>query len=67
MTKPITRTSEGLRDVFNEIEELQQRNGDPRRALAVSNVARQIINTVRVELEYARAQDAWHSGIREKQ
>ena len=49
------RTSEGLRDVlFKEIEQLQGPNGDPRRALAVANVARQIVNTVRVELDYAK-------------
>jgi len=49
------RTSEGLRDVlFEEIEQLQGPNGDPRRALAVANVARQIVNTVRVELDYAK-------------
>ena len=49
------RTSEGLRDIlFAEIEQLQGPNGDPRRALAVANVARQIVNTVRVELDYAK-------------
>ncbi len=49
------RTSEGLRDIlFAEIEQLQGPKGDPRRALAVANVARQIVNTVRVELDYAR-------------
>ena len=49
------RTSQGLRDIlFNEIEELQNGTGDPRRAVAVSNLARQIIGTVRVELDFAR-------------
>jgi hypothetical protein len=49
------RTSQGLRDaLFNEIEGLQNGNVDPRRALAVANVARQIVNTVRVELDYAK-------------
>lgn len=49
------RTSKGLRDIlFDEIEQLRGPNGDPRRALAVSNVARQIVNTVRVELDYAK-------------
>ncbi len=49
------RTSEGLRDIlFDEIEQLRGPNGDPRRALAVANVARQIVNTVRVELDFAK-------------
>jgi hypothetical protein len=49
------RTSAGLRDIlFDEIEQLRGPNGDPRRALAVANVARQIVNTVRVELDYAK-------------
>ena len=47
------RTSQALRDVlFNEIEELQSGKGDPQKALAVANLARQIVNTVKVELEF---------------
>lgn len=49
------RTSEGLRDIlFDEIDNLRGPDGDPRRALAVANVARQIVNTVRVELDFAK-------------
>ena len=50
-----SRTSQGLRDIlFNEIEALQSGSGDPRRALAVSQLAGQIVNTVRVELDLMR-------------
>lgn len=53
--KKIDRTSGGLRDLlFDEIEELRSGNGDPRKALAVAGVARQIMNTVRVEMDFVR-------------
>lgn len=55
MAKKIARTSKGLRDVlFEEIDSLRSGDGDPSRALAVANLAKQIINTVKVELDYHR-------------
>ncbi len=52
---PSVRTGEGLRDVlFDEIDSLRSGRGDRRRALAVANLAQQIINTVKVELDYER-------------
>jgi hypothetical protein len=49
------RTAQGLRDaLFAELEGLQRGDVDPPRALAVANVARQIMNSVRIELDYAR-------------
>ncbi len=48
------RTSQALRNIlFNEIEALQAGTGDPQKAMAVANLARQIVNTVKVELEFA--------------
>lgn len=59
MAKRTDRSATGLRDIlFNEIQELQSGNGDPRRASAVANLARQIVNTVKVELEALRQIDA---------
>jgi len=55
MAKKMTRTSKGLRDVlFDEIESLRSGDGDASRALAVANLAKQIINTVKIELDYHR-------------
>ena len=55
MAKKMARTSKGLRDVlFDEIESLRSGDGDPSRALAVANLAKQVINTVKVELDYHR-------------
>lgn len=55
MAKKMTRTSKGLRDVlFEEIDSLRSGDGDPSRALAVANLAKQIINTVKIELDYNR-------------
>lgn len=55
MAKNMKRTSKGLRDVlFDEIESLRSGDGDPSRALAVANLAKQIINTVKIELDYHR-------------
>lgn len=54
-----TRTSEGLRDVlFDEIEELRSGKGDPTKSLAVAHLARQIVNTAKVEIEFQRHLDA---------
>ncbi len=55
MAKKMKRNSQALRDVlFEEIEELRSGNGDPQRALAVSNLAKQIINVAKVELDFHR-------------
>lgn len=52
MTK---RTTQGLRDIlFDEIEELQSGKGDPAKAQAVAHLAKQIINTARVEMDFIR-------------
>lgn len=52
MTK-IKRTTKGLRDVlFDEIEELRNGDGDPTRAMAVANLAKQIISVANVELRF---------------
>lgn len=49
------RTTQGLRDVlFDEIDELRSGNGDPTKSLAVANLAKQIINTAKVELDFHR-------------
>lgn len=54
-TSPVTRTFHGLRDVlFDEINALRGPNPDPRRALAVSSLAKQITNTVMAELSVAK-------------
>lgn len=48
------RTSAGLRDVlFDEIDALRKPKGNPRRALAVASLAKQIISTVEAELRFA--------------
>jgi len=53
------RTTKGLRDIlFDEIEALRGEKGDPTRAQAVANLARQIMNTARVEMEFLRTIDA---------
>lgn len=50
------RTTHALRDIlFNEIERLAtDSEADPRRAVAISNLARQIIATAKVELDFHR-------------
>lgn len=53
--KPSNRTTAGLRDaLFDELELMRSGDGDPTRALAVANLAKQIINTAKVELEFHR-------------
>lgn len=50
----VTRTSSGLRDVlFLEIEALRSGECEPNRAMATAKLAQQIINSVRVEIEFA--------------
>lgn len=62
----LKRTTKGLRDaLFEEIEQLRSDNGDPQRAMAVANLAKQIINIAKVELDFHREaikhQEAGHS------
>lgn len=53
--KKAPRNSQGLRDVlFDEIEELRTGNGDPTKSMAVANLAKQIINVAKVELDFHR-------------
>lgn len=55
LTKTPTRerTSEGLRDVlFDEIAELRTGKGDARKSMAVANLAKQIINVAKVEMDF---------------
>lgn len=53
--KTHTRTTHGLRDIlFDEIERMQSADADPTRATAVANLAKQIISTAKVELEFHR-------------
>ena len=53
------RTTQGLRDIlFDEIERMQTEDGDPSRAMAVANLSKQIINTAKVELDFARTMTA---------
>jgi hypothetical protein len=50
-----TRTTQGLRDVlFDEIEELRTGEGDPTKSMAVANLAKQIINVAKIELDFHR-------------
>lgn len=56
--KPI-RTTQGLRDIlFDEIDELRTGNGDPTKSMAVANLAKQIINVAKVELDFHRQIEA---------
>jgi hypothetical protein len=55
MTKKVKRTSQGLRDIlFDELEELRSGDGDPSKAMAVANLAKQIINVAKVEMYFHR-------------
>lgn len=52
-TKMPARTTQGLRDIlFDEIAELRGKDGNPQKSMAVANLAKQIINTAKVELEF---------------
>lgn len=49
------RTTQGLRDVlFDEIEELRSGKGEAAKAMAIAHLAKQIINTARIEMEFIR-------------
>lgn len=60
MTKP-KRTTKGLRDIlFDEIEQLRAGDGDAQRAMAVANLAKQIINIAKVELDFVKEASRQH-------
>ena len=49
------RTSQGLRDIlFDEIEELRTGKGDPTKSMAIANLAKQVINIAKVEIDFHR-------------
>lgn len=51
----IDRTGQGLRDaLFDEIDLIRTGNGDRRRAMAVAALAGRVMDTVKVEIEYAK-------------
>lgn len=53
--KSPARTTQGLRDIlFDEIAELRTGEGDPSKSMAVANLAKQIVNTAKVELDFTR-------------
>ena len=55
MSKKIQRTSSGLREaLFDELDALRAGTSDPTKVAAVANIARQIINSVRIDLDYHR-------------
>lgn len=57
------RTTKGLRDVlFNEIEELQTKKGNPTKAMAVARLASQIVNVARVEMDFSKQLTAQNGG-----
>lgn len=63
LTAPSVRTGEGLRDIlFDEIDKLRAGTGNPTVAIAVAKLACQIINTVKVEVEYQRHIRALNEG-----
>lgn len=61
---PAARTTRGLRDLlFDEIDELRTGHGDPDKSMAVANLAKQIVNTAKVEIDFQRVlQDHAASG-----
>jgi len=55
MTKKNIRTTQGLRDIlFEEIEELKGPDANPEKSMTIANLAKQIINTAKVELDFTR-------------
>lgn len=53
--KNVVRTSDGLRcALFEEMDALRSGTSNPQRAAAMSKLAVQIINTVRMEVDYQR-------------
>lgn len=57
------RTTQGLRDVlFDEIDELRSGQGDAAKSMAIANLAKQIINTAQVELNFMRVLKTHQTG-----
>lgn len=51
----VDRTGEGLRNaLFDEIDMIRSGTGDRRRAVAVAALAGRIMETVKIEIEYAK-------------
>jgi hypothetical protein len=51
----VIRTGQGLRDaLFDEIDLIRTGDGDRRRAMAVAALAGRVMDTVKVEIEYAK-------------
>ena len=51
----IDRTGNGLRNaLFDEIDLIRSGNGDRRRAMAVAALAGRVMDTVKVEIDYAK-------------
>lgn len=51
----IPKTTEGLRDaLFDEINLLRQNKTTPNRARALSQLARDVIDSIRVQIQYQR-------------
>ena len=49
----ISRTSAGLRDaLFDEMDALRKGESNPRRAQAIAKLACQIVNSVKMEIEF---------------
>lgn len=52
---PVPKTAEGLRDaLFDELNRLRDGTTSPQHARAVCNVARQVIESIRVEVQAGR-------------
>lgn len=61
--KKASRTSLGLRDtLFDEIDMLRDGTSTPQRATAISKIATQIVQTVRLEIEHQR----YLSGVKQE-
>lgn len=55
MSKAKVRNTHTLRNIlFEEIEELRSGSGDPKKAMAVANLSKQIIGIAKVEMQYHR-------------
>lgn len=53
--KSVPKTTEGLRDaLFEEINLLRQNKTTPNRARALSRLARDVIDSIRVQIQYQR-------------
>jgi hypothetical protein len=51
----VSRSSQGLRDLmFDELDAIRNGRSNPNRLIAVSKIACQIINSVKMEIEYQK-------------